>query len=329
MKKGWKKGSVTVEAALLIPILLSVFMAFLYFFQVIWIQEKVNHGLWQTAQEISQYGYVYFDLHKSDDKKTENEIAKDVTETRNTVKEAGEKNKTGNNVNETSDSKNHAGNTVNETDSEKNFSSKEENIASKYIKGLLTGAHMKKYISDDFLNSTCVVGGAGGVTYFTSAFQEDEKIKLQATYEIQMPLFQIIAPKMRFTQQVNSRVFYGTEKIGLSAEEESEIVYITKNSQESKVYHLSPECSYLKHNILQSRLSEMQNRRNISGGKYYPCEKCIRNQKLSDDTIVYYTLQGNRYHLTATCKTLAPDVIAKRKSELKGYRACTKCGGEQ
>lgn len=287
MKKGWKKGSVTVEAALLIPILLSVFMAFLYFFQVIWIQEKVNHGLWQTAQEISQYGYVYFDLQETEDNTDQNN--------------------------------NNSGNS----------NSSEENIASKYIKGLLTGAHMKKYVSDDFLNSTSVVGGAGGVTYFTSAFKDGENITLQATYEIQMPLFRIVAPKMRFTQQVNSRVFYGTEKIGLSPEEESEIVYITKNSKKSKVYHVSPECSYLKHNILHCKLSKIKKIRNSSGGKYYPCEKCIRNQKLSDDTIVYYTLQGNRYHLSATCKSLSPDIVAKRKSELKGYRACTKCGGEK
>ncbi len=306
MKKDWKKGSVTVEAALLIPILLSVFMAFLYFFQVIWIQEKVNQGLWQTAHEISQYGYVYLDLQKTDDKKTQDESVEKATEKGNAVNAIGE----------------------NKTSTENSNSSKEENIASKYIKGLLTGTRMKKYVSDDFLDMSSIVGGSRGVTYFTSALNNEENITLQATYEMQSPLFRIVAPKMRFTQQLNSRVFYGTEKIGLTPEEESEIVYITKNSEKSKVYHVRPDCSYLKHNILHSKLSKMKDIRNISGGKYYPCERCIRNQKISGDPIVYFTFAGNRYHLMATCKSLAPDVIAKRKSELKGYRACTKCGGE-
>lgn len=59
MNKEKQKGSITVEASLLMPIFISMILFFLYFFQIMLIQEKVSIGLWETAKEISKYGYIY------------------------------------------------------------------------------------------------------------------------------------------------------------------------------------------------------------------------------------------------------------------------------
>ena len=59
MKKQNEKGSITVEASLIMPVFLSVILFFLYFFQIMLIQERVSIGLWETAKEISKYGYIY------------------------------------------------------------------------------------------------------------------------------------------------------------------------------------------------------------------------------------------------------------------------------
>lgn len=54
-----KKGSITVEAALVLPIFLFAISAFLYFFQIILIQEKLQLALSEVAKEMSQFAYIH------------------------------------------------------------------------------------------------------------------------------------------------------------------------------------------------------------------------------------------------------------------------------
>lgn len=68
MIKGNKKvklGSITVEASLVMPLFIYGIIAFLYFSQILYIQECVQASLTETAKEASRYGFIYDDFKKS------------------------------------------------------------------------------------------------------------------------------------------------------------------------------------------------------------------------------------------------------------------------
>lgn len=278
MTKQKEKGSLTVEASLILPVLMSVFLFFLCFFQVFLIQEKINIGLWETAKEISQYGHIY----QSEEEQ----------------KEASETGKSGKEVTKT------------------------------YVAGLLTSERMESYISDDFLNHSCVKYGSKGVIYTTEAFKEEAKIKLAASYDIEIPMFSFILPNVHMVQQVESRGFVGTSKIGLEdGDEDDRIVYVSTNGEKSKVYHTSITCTHLNLSIQSVSFSDVSNFRNAYGGKYKACEKCIKQNTPAENATVYIATDGNRYHSSMDCGGLTRNVREVKLSTLSGYRPCSRCGG--
>lgn len=277
MKREKNRGSLTVEATLILPIWLSVCMFFLYFFQIMLIQEKVNLGLWETAKEISQYSYILQE--------------EDAQEQESTDKAS-------------------------------------KTTAKHYVSGLLTGQRMKKYLSDEELQASCVNGGAGGIIYVTQALQQEDEICLAASYSVEFPVFSFLVPKMHFVQQVKTRGFVGTTKIGQeSGEEEDEIVYISKSSNTSKVYHRSITCTHINLNISSVTFGQVGGLRNQNHGKYYPCEKCAKNKSFGEGNTIYVAKDGNRYHSSLSCSGLTRNVEEVKLSTLTGYRPCQRCGG--
>ncbi|MDO5291185.1 MAG: hypothetical protein Q4F05_00415 [bacterium] len=53
------KGSITVEAAFIMPFFIFVLLSFLYFFQLFTLQEHIQESITRVSKEASQYGYVY------------------------------------------------------------------------------------------------------------------------------------------------------------------------------------------------------------------------------------------------------------------------------
>ena len=54
-----KKASLTVEAALALPIFIFVILFISYFIKVLYIQDNIQHALDQTANTLSTYAYAY------------------------------------------------------------------------------------------------------------------------------------------------------------------------------------------------------------------------------------------------------------------------------
>lgn len=102
---------------------------------------------------------------------------------------------------------------------------------------------------------------------------------------------------------------------------DDEIVYVTENGM---VYHTSRECTYLTRAIQVSTLDHMENHRNLNGGKYYKCEKCINEDTLVSGK-VYFTLYGDRYHSSKSCSTLIRYIKEVRLSEVSDLKKCSKC----
>ncbi|TCK93106.1 TadE-like protein [Natranaerovirga hydrolytica] len=59
MKPQSKKGSLTIEASLALPIFIFAIVFVMYFIKILHIQENMQHALDQTANEIAMYAYVY------------------------------------------------------------------------------------------------------------------------------------------------------------------------------------------------------------------------------------------------------------------------------
>ncbi|MEE3392219.1 MAG: TadE family protein [Lachnospiraceae bacterium] len=104
-----------------------------------------------------------------------------------------------------------------------------------------------------------------------------------------------------------------------------EWVYITAHPS---VYHTSRECTYLKPHISQVFVGELMQKRNASGGRYYPCKYCCRNMNSLPEGTVYLTRYGTAYHIDKNCPDIWHDIRRVKKSEAGSLKECSKCSGE-
>ena len=61
------KGSITVEAALILPLFLFCFAVFLYFFQIFTIQEHIQSGITEMGLDMARGAYLYDDFENVED----------------------------------------------------------------------------------------------------------------------------------------------------------------------------------------------------------------------------------------------------------------------
>ena len=85
-------------------------------------------------------------------------------------------------------------------------------------------------------------------------------------------------------------------------------------------------CSHLDLKILTTTRSQATSMRNQYGGKYKPCEKCVKNAAIAEEKTIYVTTDGNRYHSQLSCSGLTRNVSEVKLSTLSGYRSCSRCG---
>lgn len=197
----------------------------------------------------------------------------------------------------------------------------------KWLSGALTGIRMSEYLSGDILENSCIKGGKSGILYKSSILEKDGDISLAALYQVDFPVMTTILPTLNFTQQVKSRGFIGTYKIGLSKkemEEEDIYVYMTKTGT---VYHTSLFCTHINLGIQSVSYENALAMRNRSGGKYKSCQKCTKSTSLSSQSNVYISDTGDRYHINLECSGLTRDVRKVKLSELSGVGACQRCQG--
>ncbi len=123
-------------------------------------------------------------------------------------------------------------------------------------------------------------------------------------------------------QKVTVRSWTGYTGESFQAGGKEELVYRTP---EGEVYHRSRDCTYLRLTIRAVTSAELSDLRNESGGKYTPCEYCVRKQQAG--VLVYITDYGNSYHNKSTCQGLKRTIMAVPLSQVGGLRSCSRCGG--
>ena len=182
------------------------------------------------------------------------------------------------------------------------------------------------------LRASPVIDGAQGLSLSGSSLH-GRNLDLVLSYEIGSAVrfpFQLRYPVV---QRSCRRLWIGTKVEKPDSQEDTEeeeekqedIVYVTANGA---VYHLTKSCRVLALKILTVDASVLPTLRNTSGGKYYPCDRCAKNQTLSGTTVII-TEPGTRYHYRFDCPSLKRTIRELPVSEAKEkYRPCHYCGGD-
>lgn len=155
--------------------------------------------------------------------------------------------------------------------------------------------------------------------------EREDEIDFIADYRMNLPFRLFSLNFCAFRARVRTRAFTGVEKRGkedgrgLDRE-----VYIAKTG---RVYHDSLSCTYLKLSISQLKYVDVEALRNEGGGKYKPCEKCVKKESVPKGTDVWITNFGDRFHLTRSCSGLKRMIQKIKLSEAGSRTPCSKCAG--
>ena len=162
-------------------------------------------------------------------------------------------------------------------------------------------------------------GGSSGIDCSRSKMSARTGIgKLTAEYQvvIPVPLFGIAPVKCSETMKI--KAWSGYEREGWM-DTGNDTVYVTETGL---VYHKDYHCSHLDLSIRMTHLELVEGLRNENGGKYYPCEHCVKGNGGN----IYITNSGDRYHSSLSCSGLKRTIYAIPISEAAGKGACSRCG---
>ena len=174
-------------------------------------------------------------------------------------------------------------------------------------------------VGEERLERSIVRGGSSGIDCSRSKMSARTGIgKLTTEYQvvIPVPLFGIAPVKCSETMKI--KAWSGYEREGWM-ETGNDTVYVTETGL---VYHKDYHCSHLDLSIRMTHLELVEGLRNENGGKYYPCEHCVKGNGGN----IYITNSGDRYHSSLSCSGLKRTIYAIPISEAAGKGACSRCG---
>lgn len=323
-------GSLTVEAALVLPIFIYAIVAFIYFLQIIYIQEVLQNAITETGFFSAKYAYVYdYILNYEGDGQAADE------DSENNSKE-GSKDSTESSVNNIDKEASDSDSNYNEDSSQEKRNSAEAIIAHS-IDSTYYKIKMQDYLDTDMINESCIENGYNGIyTYLSSYMTEEDAVDIILYYRIKLPVLFLNLQEIPMMQRIRMRGWTGYKvdpknsdnpgsNTSGTGESDDEIVYITETGS---VYHLSKSCSYLNLSIEQVNYDEIESFRNDGGGKYKPCELCGSSGDPSKSNTVYITDSGDRYHWDLNCSGLKRTIIEILLSEVEDRTLCSRCKGK-
>ncbi len=258
MKSTCTKGSMTVEAALLIPLFLYFFLHLSGVMEMLRLHGSLAAALWNAGNQIALY-----------------------------------------------------------TDT---FSDAAEELPDAGISYLLVNNQVRDFLGRDYLGDSPLVQGTAGLNYLRSEYLGDKEcVDIFVTYQVEPPLS--IFP---FSYRRMCNRYYARAWTGYDVSDEDvfpKYVYVTSQGE---VWHGTPDCSYIYHQVLNCLAGQIGSRKNAQG-KYY--EKCNLCEKQTKGRYVYFTEEGEKYHLIRNCTAIHKDILAIEWTEDLPYRACSRCGG--
>lgn len=283
-------ASMTVEAAIVLPLFLFFFLNLMSSIEMLRLHGNLQLALWETGNRMSVYGSVLSDPNAVEElQKNESAEQKSVAENQS-----------------------------------QNFSEEKESLWKElagvvwsytYVKSQIT-----EYLGRDYLEQSPLSQGVDSLQFLESnVFENKDCFEVVVTYSVS-PLCSIAG----FYPFRMANRYYGHLWNGYELSEEEEVfVFVAENGE---VYHVDRECTHLKLSVRQVTWQQACNSKNEQGKKYVACEKCSRTGTAD---VVYITDEGACYHFAATCSGLKRTVACVPLSEVGNLRQCQRCGQSQ
>ncbi|MCR4791722.1 MAG: hypothetical protein K5871_03160 [Lachnospiraceae bacterium] len=183
---------------------------------------------------------------------------------------------------------------------------------------------MVESLGEEYLASSPLRNGSMSLDFLGSSFGEtNDIVDIRLSYAVCTPLNLMGTDAFYLSGRYYGHLWNGYEVHGSSTEPvQEQIVYITADSE---VYHITTACTHLRLTIRGVEYGNLQDERNRSGGRYYPCEVCSHGDV---PDIVYVGAEGDRYHFDPDCYTLTRTYSAVPLSDVSdSHRPCSRCGG--
>lgn len=189
-------------------------------------------------------------------------------------------------------------------------------FVSTYVRERLIDSAGKAYLDQSPLKK-----GADSLQMWESEiFGEGDIIDLVVTYSVSPWSSLAGLPSFRMANRYYAHIWNGYQLPGGDAENAKQIAFITEHAS---VYHLDRNCTHLQLSARQISVMELGNVRNIYGGRYQACEKCVgKNQVMQ----YYITEKGDCYHYSRECPGLKRTIHTVSMEEAAAYRPCSRCG---
>lgn len=312
------RGSLTVEAALVLPVFLYIIIAFLYFLQILRIQEILQAAITETGFFTARYAYVYDYIE---------DYGKEDTEETNTENAGSNENKA------VLEYESHGDRDETREDRRHKLQSSAEAALARSIDSAYFKIKMQDYLDVNLINHLCIKNGIDGIHTYMSSFMKEEAIDIILSYDIRLPLLFIHIEDIPVMQRVRMRGWSGHEVVSEKGSSDSDgsdgdsekMVYITETGN---AYHLYRDCTYLKLSIREVNIDQINTLRNDSGGKYTECSLCGGSIPPGSQK-VYITNTGDRYHWDLNCSGLKRTIIKIPVSEVGDRHLCNRCRAER
>lgn len=186
-------------------------------------------------------------------------------------------------------------------------------------------AMLLKELGTDFADKHYIVGKNAGISVAGSKLlQSDNQLELTVTYAVKNPFDIFGVGIVTIHQKYVTQAWLGEsfDEIQRSESSNKKMVYIT---EQGEVYHTNRNCTYIQLSVMNVQLDDIYAKRNQSGGKYYPCEKCCADER---SAMVYITAYGDRYHQKSDCSILRRIVFKVPLEQVTDRQMCSKCKKE-
>jgi hypothetical protein len=232
------KASLTVEAALVMPLFLFALLSFLYFIQLFTLQEFIQSTITKMSLSMAKTAYVYEDFAGMEEVLNFDE-------------------------------------TILGAEIEIGLGDFAKSLVDQAILKLYAKQYLDV---DRINHSCIRDGFKGISFRDSEILKEDDAIDIVVRYQVFLPIKIFSFQDMEMLQRVRVRAWTGYEVAATYSLEEDNgktaMVYITETG---RVYHKSVSCSHIKLSV-SAIAGLPTTQRNDNGGKYYPCEKCCEGE---------------------------------------------------
>ena len=283
------RGSLTIEAALVLPMVVFVLLGFCYFFRIMAVQTRVAETLNRVVEEItacSELGEKIPGLFSTE--QDSSVLTQAEEEAQQSILS--------------------------------NFSVSLNSIARHGLEVGLLNALFDRYLPKDYLDSSPVVNGSGGLSFNGTLLMPDtDYLDAHVSYSVHLWGLPPGINEIDLMQRCRRRYWRGYDTAKNDGQQNEETVYVTEYG---RVYHTYRDCSNLNRSIKTIARQDVGNARNEYGGKYRACEVCIKN---NNDPYLYITTDGDRYHSRTDCGALIRYIHTVKRSETGGKPLCSVC----